>query len=55
MAYLMVLKIFYQLRVTKQRGRLNTHKEQIINETATIVKKLENNGAVLIAKLSMGP
>lgn len=32
----------------------NTHKEQIINETATIVKKLENNGAVLIAKLSMG-
>jgi hypothetical protein len=31
-----------------------THKEQIINETATVVKKLEKSGAVLIAKLSLG-
>lgn len=32
----------------------NTHKEQIINETATVVKKLEESGAVLIAKLTLG-
>lgn len=29
-------------------------KEQIIDETATVVKKLEEAGAVLVAKLSMG-
>jgi Asp-tRNA(Asn)/Glu-tRNA(Gln) amidotransferase A subunit family amidase len=32
----------------------NTHKDQIINETATVIKKLENSGAVLIAKLTLG-
>ena len=32
----------------------NTHKDQIINETATVIKKLGNSGAVLIAKLTLG-
>ena len=31
-----------------------THKDQIIDETATIIKKLENAGAVLVAKLTLG-
>ncbi|MFC2098019.1 amidase, partial [Bacteroidota bacterium] len=30
------------------------HKDQIIEETATVVKKLEEAGAVLVAKLSLG-
>lgn len=30
------------------------YKEQMINETATIVKKMEEAGAVLVAKLSLG-
>ena len=30
------------------------HKDQTINETATVVKKLEDAGAVLLAKLSLG-
>ncbi|MBE0551649.1 MAG: amidase [Ignavibacterium sp.] len=30
------------------------YKDQIINEDATVIKKLEESGAVLIAKLSMG-
>jgi len=32
----------------------NTHKDQIINETATVVRNLENAGAVLVAKLTLG-
>lgn len=32
----------------------NTHKDQVINKTATVIKKLENSGAVLIAKLTLG-
>lgn len=32
----------------------NSHKEQTIDETATVVKKLEEAGAVLIAKLTSG-
>jgi Asp-tRNA(Asn)/Glu-tRNA(Gln) amidotransferase A subunit family amidase len=32
----------------------NTHKNQMIDETATVVKKLEDAGAVLIAKLTSG-
>lgn len=32
----------------------NTHKDQIINQTATVVKKLEDSGAILIAKLTLG-
>ncbi|MFP4096346.1 MAG: amidase [Cyclobacteriaceae bacterium] len=32
----------------------NTHKDQVLNETATVVKKLEEAGAVLVAKLSSG-
>ena len=31
-----------------------THKDQIIDETATIIKKLEDAGAVLVAKLTLG-
>ena len=31
-----------------------THKDQIIDETATIIKKLEDSGAVLVAKLTLG-
>ena len=31
-----------------------THKDQVINETATIIKKLEDAGAVLVAKLTLG-
>ena len=31
-----------------------THKDQIINETATVIKKLEDAGAVLVAKLTLG-
>ncbi|MHA1994140.1 MAG: amidase [Candidatus Hodarchaeales archaeon] len=30
------------------------YKDQIINKTATVIKRLENAGAVMIAKLSMG-
>ncbi|MHA2366260.1 MAG: amidase [Candidatus Hodarchaeales archaeon] len=30
------------------------YKNQIINETATVIKRLEDTGAVLLAKLSMG-
>ncbi|GAA5021571.1 amidase [Marivirga lumbricoides] len=30
------------------------YKDQVINETATVVKKLEERGAVLIAKLTLG-
>ena len=32
----------------------STHKDQIIDETATIIKKLEDAGAVLVAKLTLG-
>ncbi|NOZ45740.1 MAG: amidase [Chlorobi bacterium] len=32
----------------------NAHKEQQINQTATVVKKLEEAGAVLLGKLSLG-
>jgi Asp-tRNA(Asn)/Glu-tRNA(Gln) amidotransferase A subunit family amidase len=32
----------------------NAHKDQQINETATVVKKLEEAGAVLLGKLSLG-
>jgi Asp-tRNA(Asn)/Glu-tRNA(Gln) amidotransferase A subunit family amidase len=31
-----------------------THKDQFIEETATVIEKLENAGAVLIAKLTLG-
>ena len=31
-----------------------THKDQIINETATVIKKLDDAGAVLVAKLTLG-
>ena len=31
-----------------------THKDQIIDETATVIKKLEDAGAVLVAKLTLG-
>jgi Asp-tRNA(Asn)/Glu-tRNA(Gln) amidotransferase A subunit family amidase len=31
-----------------------THKDQILDETATVVKKLEEAGAVLVAKLTLG-
>ena len=31
-----------------------THKDQIINKTATVIKKLEDAGAVLVAKLTLG-
>ena len=30
------------------------YKDQVINETATVIRKLENAGAVLVAKLSLG-
>ena len=30
------------------------YENQVIDETATVVKKLEEAGAVLVAKLSMG-
>ncbi|MFA3782246.1 amidase [Melioribacteraceae bacterium 4301-Me] len=32
----------------------NPYKDQVIDEDATVIKKLENAGAVLVAKLSMG-
>jgi len=31
-----------------------THKDQVLDETATVVQKLENAGAVLVAKLTLG-
>ena len=31
-----------------------THKDQVLDETATVVKKLEDAGAVLVAKLTLG-
>mgnify|MGYP001040462247 FL=1 len=31
-----------------------THKDQVLDETATVVKKLEEAGAVLVAKLTLG-
>ena len=31
-----------------------THKDQIIDETATVIKKLDDAGAVLVAKLTLG-
>ena len=31
-----------------------THKDQVLDETATVVKKLEDAGAVLVAKLPLG-
>ena len=31
-----------------------THKDQVLDETATVIKKLEDAGAVLVAKLTLG-
>ena len=31
-----------------------THKDQVLDETATVVQKLEDAGAVLVAKLTLG-
>ncbi len=48
------VKDLLSVRSYKTTWGANTHKEQIINETATVLQKLEESGAVLIAKLALG-
>jgi Asp-tRNA(Asn)/Glu-tRNA(Gln) amidotransferase A subunit family amidase len=48
------LKDLFAVKGTKTTWGAEPYKDQVINETATVVAKLESAGAVLVAKLTSG-